>query len=92
MITVKNLVKKFGDNTVLNDISFTINKGEKVVIVGPSGSGKSTFLRCLNLLEEPTSGEVWFKETRINSPECDIDKHRQKMGMVFQHLDRKSVV
>ena len=87
MITVKNLVKKFGDNTVLNDISFTINKGEKVVIVGPSGSGKSTFLRCLNLLEEPTSGEVWFKETRINSPECDIDKHRQKMGMVFQHFN-----
>ncbi len=87
MITVKNLVKKFGDNTVLNDISFTINKGEKVVIVGPSGSGKSTFLRCLNLLEEPTSGEVWFKETRINSPECDIDTHRQKMGMVFQHFN-----
>ena len=84
MITVKNLTKKFGSNTVLKDISFTINKGEKIVIVGPSGSGKSTFLRCLNLLEEPTSGEVWFDGTLINSPNCDIDKHRQKMGMVFQ--------
>ena len=84
MITVKNLTKKFGSNTVLKDISFTINKGEKIVIVGPSGSGKSTFLRCLNLLEEPTSGEVWLDGTLINSPNCDIDKHRQKMGMVFQ--------
>ena len=87
MITVKNLTKKFGSNTVLKDISFTINKGEKIVIVGPSGSGKSTFLRCLNLLEEPTSGEVWFDGTLINSPNCDIDKHRQKMGMVFQHFN-----
>ena len=87
MITVKNLTKKFGSNTVLKDISFTINKGEKIVIVGPSGSGKSTFLRCLNLLEEPTSGEVWLDGTLINSPNCDIDKHRQKMGMVFQHFN-----
>ena len=87
VITVKNLTKKFGDNTVLNDISFTISKGEKIVVVGPSGSGKSTFLRCLNLLEEPTSGEVWFKDALINSPKCNVDKHRQKMGMVFQHFN-----
>ncbi|MEG1799824.1 MAG: ATP-binding cassette domain-containing protein, partial [Synergistaceae bacterium] len=87
MITVKNLTKKFGNNTVLNDISFTISKGEKIVIVGPSGSGKSTFLRCLNLLEDPTAGEVWFKDILINSPKSDVDKHRQKMGMVFQHFN-----
>lgn len=87
VITVKNLTKKFGNNTVLNDISFTISKGEKIVIVGPSGSGKSTFLRCLNLLEDPTAGEVWFKDILINSPKSDVDKHRQKMGMVFQHFN-----
>lgn len=88
MIVTKNLVKKFGRGpVVLDDISETIEKGEKVVIVGPSGSGKSTFLRCLNLLEQPTSGEVWFEGNRINLPGVDVDKIRQKMGMVFQQFN-----
>lgn len=87
MIEVKNLCKDFGDTKVLKDINYTINKGEKIVVVGPSGSGKSTFLRCLNLLEEPTSGEVWFEGTKINDVNCKIDKHRQKMGMVFQQFN-----
>ena len=64
-----------------------IEKGEKVVVIGPSGSGKSTFLRCLNLLEQPTEGEIWFENTQINKPDCDINKLRQKMGMVFQHFN-----
>ena len=84
MIEVKNLYKKFGQLEVLHDISETINEGEKVVIIGPSGSGKSTFLRCLNLLEEPTSGEIYFRGQNITDKSCDIDKMRQKMGMVFQ--------
>lgn len=91
MITVKNLHKTFhtlnGDLDVLKGIDQNIEKGEKVVIVGPSGSGKSTFLRCLNLLEQPTGGEVWFEETQINVPECNINQLRQKMGMVFQHFN-----
>lgn len=87
MISVKNLSKSFGDNEVLKNITYTIEKGEKIVIVGPSGSGKSTFLRCLNLLEEPTSGEVWLDGEQINTDACDIDKHRQKMGMVFQQFN-----
>ena len=91
MITVKNLHKTFhtlnGDLDVLKGIDQNIKKGEKVVIVGPSGSGKSTFLRCLNLLEQPTGGEVWFEETQINVPECNINQLRQKMGMVFQHFN-----
>ena len=70
----------------MRDINETIERGEKVVIVGPSGSGKSTFLRCLNLLEPPTSGEIWFEGTQINSPDCDINLVRRKMGMVFQHF------
>jgi polar amino acid transport system ATP-binding protein len=68
-------------------INQTIEKGEKVVIVGPSGSGKSTFLRCLNLLEQPTSGEIWFEEEEITNPKCNINLLRQKMGMVFQHFN-----
>ena len=68
MISVKNLEKAFGDNKVLNGINQEIEKGEKVVIVGPSGSGKSTFLRCLNLLEVPTGGEIWFEGEKINDP------------------------
>lgn len=84
MIEVKNLYKNFGQLEVLHDISETINEGEKVVIIGPSGSGKSTFLRCLNLLEEPTSGEIYFRGQNITDKSCDIDKMRQKMGMVFQ--------
>ncbi len=87
MITVKNLHKKFGDNEVLKGIDYQINKGEKIVIVGPSGSGKSTFLRCLNLLEIPTSGEVWMGDTCITDPKVDINKVRRHMGMVFQHFN-----
>ena len=87
MIDVKNLDKFFGGNHVLKNVSETIKKGEKVVIVGPSGSGKSTFLRCLNLLEEPTSGEIWFEGTLINAKKTDINTLRQKMGMVFQHFN-----
>lgn len=87
MIKTKNLKKVFGDNYVLNGINETINKGEKVVIIGPSGSGKSTFLRCLNLLEEPTEGEIWFEGKKINDKKADINKIRQKMGMVFQQFN-----
>lgn len=87
MIDVKNLMKSFGDHVVLNDISEHIEKGEKVVIVGPSGSGKSTFLRCLNLLEMPTSGEIWFEGEMINAPKTNVNALRQKMGMVFQHFN-----
>ena len=87
MITVKNLKKNFGDLTVLKGIDVTIEKGECVVVIGPSGSGKSTFLRCLNRLEEPTKGHIYFEGTDITDPKTDIDKHRQKMGMVFQQFN-----
>lgn len=87
MIIVKDLVKHFGNVQALNGVSEHIEKGEKVVVVGPSGCGKSTFLRCLNLLEEPTSGEVWFEGTMINDGKCDVNKLRQKMGMVFQQFN-----
>ena len=90
MIEVKNLKKDFGKHgeiKVLRGITETIEKGEKVVIIGPSGSGKSTFLRCLNLLEIPTSGEIWFEGTLINDKKHDINKLRQKLGMVFQHFN-----
>ena len=87
MIDVKNLSKSFGDHLVLDDISEHIYPGEKVVIIGPSGSGKSTFLRCLNLLETPTSGTITFHGTEITAPKADIDKIRQQMGMVFQHFN-----
>ena len=87
MITVKGLNKFFGEKHVLKDLDEEIKRGEKVVIVGPSGSGKSTFLRCLNRLEEPTSGEIWFDGQNITDPKCDIDKLRQRMGMVFQHFN-----
>ena len=87
MIEVKNLVKSFDGNVVLNGISETIEKGEKVVVIGPSGSGKSTFLRCLNLLETPDSGGIWFEGEQINAKKCDINLVRRKMGMVFQHFN-----
>lgn len=87
MITVKNLHKHFGEAKALNGINQHIEKGEKVVIIGPSGCGKSTFLRCLNLLETPTEGEVWFEGTNITDKDCDIDRLRQKMGMVFQQFN-----
>lgn len=87
MIDVKNLSKSFGDNLVLDNISETINEGEKVVIVGPSGSGKSTFLRCLNRMEEATSGEIFVDGQNILGSKSDANKLRQKMGMVFQHFN-----
>ena len=87
MIDVKKLEKAFHGNLVLKGIDEKIEKGEKVVIVGPSGSGKSTFLRCLNRLEEPTGGEIWFEGTNIVDKKCDINKLRQKMGMVFQQFN-----
>ena len=87
MIEVKGLNKEFDGLKVLNGIDYTINQGEKIVVIGPSGSGKSTFLRCLNLLEEPTGGEIWFDGTNITDPQNNINKMRQKMGMVFQHFN-----
>ena len=87
MIDVINLNKKFGTNHVLKDISTTIKKGEKVVVIGPAGSGKSTFLRCLNCMEDPTSGEIIFGGENLADPKVDINLHRQKMGMVFQHFN-----
>lgn len=87
MITVKELHKKFDNNHVLRGVNYHINPGEKIVVVGPSGSGKSTFLRCLNLLEIPTSGEIWFDGQLITDPKTDINKVRQHMGMVFQHFN-----
>ena len=87
MIDVKNLSKRFGDLNVLNDISEHIYPGEKIVIIGPSGSGKSTFLRCLNLLEEPSSGTITFDGTAITDPKVNIDLIRRQMGMVFQHFN-----
>ena len=87
MIHVKNLKKSYGKNNVLNGINEHIKKGEVVVIIGPSGSVKSTFLRCLNLLEEPTSGEIIFEGKNITDKNNDINKTREKMGMVFQHFN-----
>lgn len=87
LIRVEHLTKKFGDNLVLNDISNHITEGEKVVIIGPSGSGKSTFLRCMNLLEDPTGGKIWFDGMEITDPKIDINAVRQQMGMVFQHFN-----
>ena len=87
LIEVNGLCKSFGDNKVLKDINTTIMKGEKVVVIGPSGSGKSTFLRCLNCMEDPTSGEIIFGGENIADMSVDINIHRQKMGMVFQHFN-----
>ena len=87
MIEIKNLQKHFGDNEVLRGINQHISKGEVVAIIGPSGSGKSTFLRCLNQLEETTEGEIYVDGELINSPKADINKIRQKMGMVFQQFN-----
>ena len=87
MIDVKNLSKSFGDHEVLKDISEHIHPGEKVVVIRPSGSGKSTFLRCLNLLETPTAGTITFEGVDITDPKTDINKMRQRMGMVFQHFN-----
>ena len=87
MIIVKDLHKKFEDNHVLRGVDYHVHQGEKIVIVGPSGSGKSTFLRCLNLLETPSSGEIWFDGQLITDPKVDIDKVRTHMGMVFQNFN-----
>ena len=87
MLRVKDLHKSFGDNEVLKGIDENIEKGEVVCVIGPSGSGKSTFLRCLNLLEEPTSGEVYLDDEKINDPNVDINKVRQRLGMVFQNFN-----
>jgi polar amino acid transport system ATP-binding protein len=87
VIVTKNLKKAFGNHMVLNGIDETIQKGEKVVVIGPSGSGKSTFLRCLNLLEVPTEGEIWFEGTNITDSKSNINAIRQKMGMVFQQFN-----
>ena len=87
MISVKNLCKSFGDHQVLKDINEHIAPGEKIVIIGPSGSGKSNFLRCMNLLERPTSGQIIFDGIDITDPKTDINKVRQHMGMVFQHFN-----
>ena len=87
MITVKNLKKSFGELEVLKKIDCEINKGECIVVIGPSGSGKSTFLRCLNRLEEPTGGQIIFDGTDILDKGTDINKIRQKLGMVFQHFN-----
>ncbi len=87
MIAVSHLSKSFGDHLVLNDIDAHISPREKVVVIGPSGSGKSTFLRCLNLLELPTSGTITFDGVEITDPKVKIDRIRQQMGMVFQHFN-----
>ena len=87
LIRVENLGKHFGDIKVLEGINVDIYKGDVVFVVGPSGSGKSTFLRCLNRLEEPTEWHIYFEGTDITGPKVDIDKHRQKMGMVFQQFN-----
>ena len=87
MIDVKNLSKSFGDHLVLNNISEHIYPGEKVVIIGPSGSGKSTFLRCMNLMEIPSSGIITFDGIQVNDPKTKIDLVRRQMGMVFQHFN-----
>ena len=87
MIDVKNLTKNFEKLEVLRGVDLHIDKGECVVFIGPSGSGKSTFLRCLNLLETPTAGEIIFEGQSITDEKCDINKIRQKMGMVFQHFN-----
>lgn len=87
MIKVKNLHKTFGTNQVLKGINTEIKKGEVVVVIGPSGSGKSTFLRCLNLLEEPTSGNIYFNGTDITDKKNDIYQMREKLGMVFQNFN-----
>ena len=87
IIEVKDLKKSFGTLQVLKGINTEVQKGEVVVVIGPSGSGKSTFLRCLNLLETPTAGSIYVDGAEITDPKCDINLHRQKMGVVFQHFN-----
>lgn len=87
LIKVESLTKQFGNTKALDNISNNIYNGEVVVVIGPSGSGKSTFLRCLNLLEVPTEGHIYFEGTDITDPKNNLNKHRQKMGMVFQQFN-----
>ena len=87
IIEVKDLQKSFGELEVLKGINTEVQRGEVVVVIGPSGSGKSTFLRCLNLMETPTGGSIFVDGEEITDPKCDINLHRQKMGMVFQHFN-----
>ena len=87
LIRAVNVKKNFGDQEVLKGIDLEVNEGDVVVIIGPSGSGKSTFLRCLNLLEVPTDGHILFEGTDITDKKVNIDLHRQKVGMVFQHFN-----
>ena len=87
LIKVEGLIKNFNDIKVLKGIDYEIKRGEVVVIIGASGSGKSTFLRCLNLLEEPTDGHIYFNNADITAPKVNINLHRQKMGMVFQQFN-----
>ena len=87
IISVRGLVKKFGELTVLNDVDLDIKNGEKVVIIGPSGCGKSTFLRCLNCMEDPTAGEIYFDGVNIADMHIDINVHRERIGMVFQQFN-----
>ena len=87
LIKAEGVEKDFGKVKALNGVDLTINKGEVVVIIGPSGSGKSTFLRCLNLLEMPTGGRILFENTDLTDAKVDINKHRERMGMVFQHFN-----
>jgi len=87
LFTIHNLTKTFKDNHVLRGINTEIKAGEVLVIIGPSGSGKSTFLRCLNLLEEPTDGEIYFEGNKINDKKCNVNELRQRMGMVFQQFN-----
>ncbi len=87
IIKVENLQKSFGDNKVLRGVDYEIRKGDVIVVIGPSGSGKSTFLRCLNLLEQPTGGSIYFEGTDITDKKVNINLHRQKMGMVFQQFN-----
>ncbi|MCI8816730.1 MAG: amino acid ABC transporter ATP-binding protein [Angelakisella sp.] len=87
MIDIKNIKKQFGNLQVLRGITEHIDQGEKIAVIGPSGSGKSTFLRCLNLLEIPTEGEIWFEGVNMTDVNVDIDSMRRRMGMVFQHFN-----
>lgn len=87
IITIKNLHKSFGENNILNGINFSIDKGDVSCIIGPSGSGKSTFLRCINLLEYPTQGDVLYKGRSVLSDKYDVDKYRSRVGMVFQQFN-----
>jgi polar amino acid transport system ATP-binding protein len=87
IVRIQNLEKSFGDNLVLKDIDMEVHKGEVVVILGPSGSGKSTMLRCINRLEEPTGGHIWFEDIEITNPKTNINEIRERIGMVFQSFN-----